>query len=144
MKKTLKSIDIYYEVTPKYNIWIKITDPRFQRYKKELYGTAATIIPQENPPVNKYPKIWLSTETAPELLQILPESKPINDSGGNHIPYKYPSYYVLNYPINNFKIYVTNKDFFMSKLPLLPDITTSYRKGTWDDYEIYYKILFSF
>ena len=30
----------------------------------------------------------------------------------------------------------------MSNLPLLPDITTSYRKGTWDDDEIYYKIIF--
>ena len=50
---------------------------------------------------------------------------------------------VLNYPINNFRVYVNNKDFFMSKLPLLPDITTSCRKGTWDDDEIYYKITFS-
>ena len=31
----------------------------------------------------------------------------------------------------------------MSKLLLLPDITTSYRKGTWDDDDIYYKIIFS-
>ena len=35
----------------------------------------------------------------------------------------------------------------MSKLPLLTaplsDITTSYKKGTWDDDEIYYKIIFS-
>ena len=30
----------------------------------------------------------------------------------------------------------------MYKLPFLPDITT-YRKGTWDDDEIYYKIIFS-
>ena len=31
----------------------------------------------------------------------------------------------------------------MSKLPLLPDITTTYRKGTWNDDEIYYKTIFS-
>ena len=31
----------------------------------------------------------------------------------------------------------------MSKLPLLPDLTTSYRKGTWDGGEIYDKIIFS-
>ena len=78
-----------------------------------------------------------------EKIQKLPESKPINDTDGNHILQKYPSYYILSYWINNFKIYVNNKDFFMSKLPLLPDITTSYRKGTWDDDEIYYKIIFS-
>ena len=90
MKKTLKSIDIYYKVTPKYNTWIKITNPRFQRYKKELYGTTA-VIPLENLPVNKYPKIWLSNGTK----QKLPESKPINDTDGNHVPQKYPSYYVL-------------------------------------------------
>ena len=31
----------------------------------------------------------------------------------------------------------------MSKLPLLPDITTSYRKGTSDDDEIYYQLIFT-
>ena len=60
-------------------MWIKITDPRFQIYKKELHGTSTTVssavIPQENLPVNKYLKIWLS---AP-LQQKLPESKPIDD-----------------------------------------------------------------
>ena len=30
----------------------------------------------------------------------------------------------------------------LSKLPPLSDITTSYRKGTWDD-EIYYQLIFS-
>ena len=47
-------------------------------------------------------KIWLSNGT----IQKLPESKPIDDTDGNHIPQKYPNYFVLNYPINNFKIYV--------------------------------------
>ena len=58
-EKTLKSIDIYYKVTPKYNTWIKIINPRFQIYKKELYGTTTAVIPLENLPVNKYPNILI-------------------------------------------------------------------------------------
>ena len=99
-EKTMKSIDIYCKVTPKYNTWIKIIDPRFQSYKKELHGTTNSlgVIPLENLSENKYPKIWLSNRT----IQKLPESKPIDDTDGNHIPRKYPSCYVLNYSINNF------------------------------------------
>ena len=38
----LKSINIYYKVTPKYSDWILITDPRFKNYsgyKEDLYGS---------------------------------------------------------------------------------------------------------
>ena len=31
----------------------------------------------------------------------------------------------------------------MSKLPQLPKITTSYRKGSWDNNEIYYQLIFT-
>ena len=136
----LKSIDICYKVTPKYSDWVSIKDPRFKN-KENLYGPTAKlpVVPIESNLNAKYfPKMWLSSGT----IQKIPEQKPVNDVG-TMIPTKFPNHYILNCPIENFRIYVNKKDFFISKLPLLPEITTSYEKGTWGDNEIYYQIIFS-
>ena len=43
---------------------------------------------------------------------------------------KFPTVIVLNYPANNFKIYVNNHDYFLSKLPQLS--TKSDYSAQWD------------
>ena len=81
--------------------------------------------------------MWLSNGT----IQKIPSSKPFTDSDGNYFPNIFPDYHVFNYPIENIRIYVNNKDFLMSKLPQLPKITASYRKGSWDNSDIYYQLI---
>ena len=73
----LKSINIYYKVTPKYSDWILITDSRFKNnsgFKEDLYGRKVQQI-EKKPIMNnissqRFPKIWLSNGT----IQKIPES----------------------------------------------------------------------
>ena len=55
---------------------------------------------------------------------------------------KYPDHYILDYDINDFKIYINSRDYFPSKLPKI-NITTDYNKADWDDNESYYQVCFA-
>ena len=94
----LKSIDIYYKITPNYSDWVLITDPRFKnnsRYKEDLYGPTSQItVDESNIHAPKFPALWLSNGT----IQKIPESKPYTDVDDNLIPQKFPDRYILNYP----------------------------------------------
>ena len=54
---------------------------------------------------------------------------------------KYPHYYILNYSTENFRIYINDQEYFLSKLPKL-NITTDYNTAEWDDNENYYQVCF--
>ena len=61
---------------------------------------------------------------------------------GYRLTDKYPDHYILNYDIENFRIYINNQEYFLSKLPKL-NITTNYNKAEWDDNESYYQVCFA-
>ena len=69
-----------------------------------------------NKPVERFPKIWKSN---------------IQYMEGYRLTDKFPDHSILNYPIENFRIYINNKDYFLSKLPRL-NITTDYWIGNWN------------
>ena len=46
------------------------------------------------------------------------------------------------YQINNFRIYVSDRDYFMAKLPPLK-LTNSSSRSTWNDNESYYRTMFA-
>ena len=73
-------------------------------------------------------------------MQQIPESN-IKYVQGYKLSDKYLGY-ILNYSINNFKIYVNNTQYFVSTLaPLV--ITTDHTKSKWDDSQSYYRVCFS-
>ena len=139
----LKTIDIYYKITPNYKDLVLITDNRFlnnEKYKQVLF--CSNIKQEVLSNINKesgdcFPKIWTSNET----VQRIPESNPIIEEG-YRLTDKYPDHNILNYPINNFSIYVNKTDYFMSKLPLI-QITTNYWNTDWNDNESYFRVVFS-
>lgn len=55
---------------------------------------------------------------------------------------QYPANIVLNYPTNNFKVYVNETKFFMSKLPKL-SLWTDETKSKWEDNNFYYQACFA-
>ena len=83
-----------------------------------------------------FPKIWRSDGT----VQVLPK-------GRRHVGFYGKEYYwdnflveyVLTYPINQFKVYVNNTDYFMSNLPPL-NITTK-NNAEWNLKEPYFQPL---
>ena len=70
--------------------------------------------------MERFSKIWQSNGTT----QKIPESN-IKYIEGYRFTDKYPDYYILNYIIENFRIYVNDFEYFLSKLPKL-NITTSH------------------
>ena len=86
---------------------------------------------------NKFPLIWQSNGT----IQKIPESN-VQYVEGYRLTDKYPDHYILDYDINDFKIYMNNRDYFPSKLPKI-NITTDYNKADWDDNESYYQVCFA-
>ena len=90
-----------------------------------------------NKPKPNFPKIWKSNGS----IQEIPKSNPLTVEGKT-IWDQYPNHLILNYPIENFRIYVNNTDYFLSQLPLL-EITTKYWMGNWDDNESYYRVCFA-
>lgn len=75
-----------------------------------------------------FPKIWMAKGT----IQPLPKARKIYE--------QWPPENVLNYPINNFRVYINNVDYFMSQLPVIK-INTPGGKSNWDDNETYYRML---
>ena len=81
-----------------------------------------------NKPKPAFPAIWMPNG---DIQQLLVEGKKSYD----HWP---PM--VLDYQINNFRVYVNSKDYFQSELPKLR-ISTSRGEATWNDREDYYRVL---
>ena len=74
-----------------------------------------------NKPKPHFPKIWKLGGTVQEL----PKGRRHVDYSGKHYYFdNFPTQYVLSYPINQFRIYVNNTDYFQSNLPKL-NITTN-------------------
>ena len=122
-----------------YHIWFKnnpflSTDINSDTFKNDPNMTKYLTI---NRPVEKFPKIWKSDGK----IQEIPKSNPLTVEGFT-IYDQYPDHLILNYPIENFRIYINNKDYFLSKLPIL-NITTNYWIGNWSDSESYYRVCFS-
>ena len=89
-----------------------------------------------NKPKENFPNFW---KTGGEI-QVLPRGK-------RHVGFYKKSYYsdecpveyVLNYPINQFHIYVNNTDFFPSNLP--PLYINTDQNATWDIRKNYFQSL---
>ena len=86
-----------------------------------------------NKPQEHFPKIWKLGGT----IQILPK-------GNRHVGYdgksywdNFPTEYVLNYPLNQFRIFVNNTDYFQSNFPGL-NITTN-DNAKWNLNESYFQ-----
>ena len=90
-----------------------------------------------NKPEERFPAIRKSNGS----IQEIPKSNPLTVEGKS-IWDQYPNHLILNYAIENFRIYINNKDYFLSQLPLL-EISTPYWKGNWDDNESYYQVCFA-
>ena len=108
---------------------------------KDLYGsksdTKQVVSNHDKDSGLRFPKIWPANGT----IQRIPESN-IQYVEGYRLTDKYPDHYITNHPIENFRIYLNEKDYFLSKLPILA-ITTDCTKADWDDDESYYRVCFS-
>ena len=90
-----------------------------------------------NKPVSKFPTIWKSNGS----IQEIPKSNPLTVEGMT-IWDQFPNHLILNYPFENFRIFVNEKDSFLSRLPLI-EISMQYWKGNWDDNESYFCVCFA-
>ena len=118
------SIDLYFSYKLKYKDFVLITDANRDKYKAFLYGDPKVAEP--------FPKIWMSNGT----IQPLPKGRKVYE--------QWPPHRILNYPIYNFRVYVNDKDYFMSQLPKI-HISTSIHKSKWSDAETYYRmVLFTY
>ena len=72
------------------------------------------------------------------IIQKIPLSN-IQYIEGFRLTDRYPGHYILDYPIENFRIYLNENDYILSKLPILI-ISTDYNKADWDDNESYYRV----
>ena len=72
----------------------------------------------------------------------IPESN-IQYIEGYRLTDKFPDHYILDYDINNFKIYINSGDYFPSKLPKI-NITTDYNKADWAILKVIIKCVLQF
>ena len=87
-----------------------------------------------NKPKPNFPKIWKLGGT----IQTLPRGKRhVDYTGKSYYWDNFPTQYVLSYPINQFRIYVNNTDYFQSNLPGL-NITTN-DNAKWNLKEPYFQ-----
>ena len=98
--------------------------------------TSAHSLPTKSNTKERFPSIWQSNGT----IQKIPESN-IKYVEGYHVTDKCPDHYILDYPIENFRIYVNSNDYFMSKLTVIN--ITDFNKAAWDNNESYYHVCFS-
>ena len=110
----LKSVDALYKISPNYKDYVLITDKRFlinEMYKNDLYGSkfnTERIATNINKDLSlRFPKMWQTGGTTQEM----PESN-IQYIEGYQLTYKYAGHYILDYPIENFRVYVNENDYF--------------------------------
>ena len=83
---------------------------------------------------NTFPNIWKIGGT----VQVLPKGrKHVGFYGKEYCWDNFPVEYVLPYPINQFKVYVNNTDYFISNLP--PVNITTKNNATWNLKEPYFQ-----
>ena len=87
-----------------------------------------------NKPKPHFPKIW---KTGGEIQKLPRGKRHVNYTGKSYYWDNLPTQYVLSYPINQFRIYVNNTDYFQSNLPGL-NITTN-DNATWSLNESYFQ-----
>ena len=89
-----------------------------------------------NKPVEHFPKIWKLGGS----IQKLPRGKRhVGFYGKSYYWDEFPTEYVLNYPINQFRIYANNTDYFQSNLPNIWISTND--NATWSLNEPYFQML---
>ena len=119
-----------------YHIWFKnnsflSTDINSDTFKNDPNMTKYLTI---NKPVDHFPKILKIGGS----LQELPRGKRhVDYTGKSYYWDNFPTDYILNYPINQFRIYVNDTDFFQSNLPGL-NITTN-DNAKWNLKEPYFQ-----
>ena len=90
--------------------------------------------------VDGFPKIWTSGGEIPTfpLGRLNHYFNVVAYTSRDTFPY----IRVLDYPVFNFKVFVSDKSYFLSKLPIL-QIKTSREKASWSDNLDYYQTIFS-
>ena len=111
------------------------TDIESDTFKND--PTVTKYIYIKKPKIEKFPKIWESNGS----IQEIPKSN-LKIVEGYKLYDQYPNHSILDYLIHSFRIYVNEKDYFLSRLPLL-QITTNYWIGNWNDDESYYQVCFA-
>ena len=89
-----------------------------------------------NKPVEHFPKIW---KTGGEIQKLPPGKRHVGFYGKSYYWDNFPTEYVLNYPINKFRIYVNDQDYFQSNLPGIY-ITTN-NNALWNLTENYFQMI---
>ena len=77
-----------------------------------------------------YPKMWRGNGIVVDLPKDKKHKRQYPINGIDFYYDDFPAEIVLNYPVNNFKIYVNDHDYFFSKLPQL--IIKSDYNAHWD------------
>ena len=102
-------------------------------YSNKDHATVHNVREEKN---SAFPRIW----RAGGAVQVLPKGrKHVGFDGKSYYWDNFPVDYVLNYPINQFKICVNESNYSMSNLPPL-NITTNI-KAKWDLKEPYFQSL---
>ena len=89
--------------------------------------------------INKphFPKIWKLAEG--EIQELPRGKKHVGYVGKGYYWDNFPTEYVLNYPINQFRIYVNNTDYFPSNLP--PLYINTDQNALWDIRKNYFQTI---
>ena len=121
-----------------YHIWFKnnsflSTDINSDTFKNDPNMTKYLYI---NKPVEHFPKIW---KTGGEIQKLPPGKRHVGFYGKSYYWDNFPTEYVLNYPINKFRIYVNDQDYFQSNLPGIY-ITTN-NNALWNLTENYFQMI---
>ena len=102
-----------------------ITDLKFKNnpvYQKDLYGDHKVIITAKllsniNKEKNtQFPSKWDSGGTIIDLPKGKKHKRMYPINGIDYYYDNFPTDIILNYPVNNFRIYVNNNDYFNSNL----------------------------
>ena len=134
-----------YTHDPDYKISSKWHDMWLLGKKREespldmFHSTHGGLIVSKSDSAGEWPKIWTSGGKIPDF----PKGKVHRNYNAFSWTSQdlYPYLYVIDYPVFNFRIYVNDKDYFMSKLPI-SSITSSKYHATWGDKLDYFQTIF--
>ena len=84
-----------------------------------------------NKPKENFPKIWKLGGTMQELPR---GERHVGYAGKGYYWDNFPTEYILDYPIQQFRIYVSNTDYFVSQLPIMnpPQGITTNDNARWN------------
>ena len=89
-----------------------------------------------NKPKPHFPKIW---KLGGEIQELPRGKRDVGFYGKSYYWDEFPTEYVLNYPINQFRIYVNDTDYFPSNLP--PLYINTYQNALWDIRKNYFQTI---